>query len=144
MFLPDWIHKMLNLLNFAQKSLSFLPTPPWHSEEYSPMPPIPRFCNINTNNDSSVGGDQIWKSEYFERMIPEWWNTEKCMFSRVFSLRSSALYSPLSGVWYRLRLMYDCFHRPHHYYSPPLQNRVGTRIMRPNTFVTTCARRRSK
>ena len=89
--------------------------------------------------NNGVGGDQEWKSEYFERMIRvmkycEW----SACFSRVFSL-SSALYSPLSGVWYRLRLMYDCFHR-HHYYSPPPQNRVGTRIMRPNTFVTSCAR----
>ena len=38
MFLTDRTHKMLILLNFAQKSLSFHPNLPWHSEEYSPMP----------------------------------------------------------------------------------------------------------
>ena len=37
MFLPDRTHRMLILLNFAQKSLSFHPTYPWHLEEYSPM-----------------------------------------------------------------------------------------------------------
>ena len=34
-------HKILILLNFAQKSLSYYPSPPGHSEEYSPMSPIP-------------------------------------------------------------------------------------------------------
>ena len=33
MFVPDCTHKMLILLNFAQKSLLFH----WHSEEYSPV-----------------------------------------------------------------------------------------------------------
>ena len=61
------------------------------------------------------------------------------MFFACF-LWAAQLFIPPLAVWYRLRLMYECFHR-HHYYSPPPQDWVGTRIMRPNsfTFVTSWA-----
>ena len=48
-------HKMLILLNFAQKSLSCNPPPPPHSEEYSPMP----MTAYMTADDSLLMVDQL-------------------------------------------------------------------------------------
>ena len=53
----DRTHKMLILLNFAQKAYHSTPPHPWHSEEYSPMPQVTRVMRLEVGHieDEAAG-----------------------------------------------------------------------------------------